>query len=139
MTIDLRKYYLGSSDELEWDLELSGMELGGVKPFCAPVKVRGQLKGSPDSVELSGTAVYTMTMPCDRCFELTTQERELSFFHVLVRALSDEEDDNGEFVVVPDDQLDLDQLLTEDILWMCPASSSAPQGARACPLPAGKT
>ena len=51
MTIDLRKYYLGSSDELEWDLELSGMELGGVKPFCAPVKVRGQLKGSPDSVE----------------------------------------------------------------------------------------
>lgn len=38
MTIDLRKYYLGSSDELEWDLELSGMELGGVKPFCAPVK-----------------------------------------------------------------------------------------------------
>ena len=103
MTIDLRKYYLGSSDELEWDLELSGMELGGVKPFCAPVKVRGQLKGSPDSVELSGTAVYTMTMPCDRCFELTTQERELSFFHVLVRALSDEEDDNGEFVVVPDD------------------------------------
>ena len=42
-----------------------------------------------------------MTMPCDRCFELTTQERELSFFHVLVRALSDEEDDNGEFVVGP--------------------------------------
>ena len=130
MTIDLRKYYLGSSDELEWDLELSGMELGGVKPFCAPVKVRGQLKGSPDSVELSGTAVYTMTMPCDRCFELTTQERELSFFHVLVRALSDEEDDNGELVVVPDDQLDLDQRLSEHILREVPSSGRCAPG---CP------
>ena len=134
MTIDLRKYYLGSSDELEWDLELSGMELGGVKPFCAPVKVRGQLKGSPDSVELSGTAVYTMTMPCDRCFELSTQERELSFFHVLVRALSDEEDDNGEFVVVPDDQLDLDQLLTEDILLDVPSKFLCSPGCKGlCP------
>ena len=117
MTIDLRKYYLGSSDELEWDLELSGMELGGVKPFCAPVKVRGQLKGSPDSVELSGTAVYTMTMPCDR-----------------VRALSDEEDDNGEFVVVPDDQLDLDQLLTEDILLDVPSKFLCSPGCKGlCP------
>ena len=52
MTIDLRNI-IWAADELEWDLELSGMELGGVKPFCAPVKVRGQLKGSPDSVELS--------------------------------------------------------------------------------------
>ena len=106
MTIDLRKYYLGSSDELEWDLELSGMELGGVKPFCAPVKVRGQLKGSPDSVELSGTAVYTMTMPCDR----------------------------GEFVVVPDDQLDLDQLLTEDILLDVPSKFLCSPGCKGlCP------
>ena len=56
MTIDLRKYYLGSSDELEWDLELSGMELGGVKPFCAPVRFGRELKGSPGSVELRGKA-----------------------------------------------------------------------------------
>ena len=96
MTIDLRKYYLGSSDELEWDLELSGMELGGVKPFCAPVKIQGELKGSADSVEFRGTAFYSLTMPCDRCFEVATQNREMEFFHVLVRALSDEEDDDGD-------------------------------------------
>ena len=80
MTIDLRKYYLGSSDELEWDLELSGMELGGVKPFCAPVEIQGELNGSADSVELRGKAVYQLTMPCDRCFEPTTQKRETEFF-----------------------------------------------------------
>ena len=39
MTIDLRKCFLGSSETLEYGIDLSGMELGGVKPFCAPVKV----------------------------------------------------------------------------------------------------
>lgn len=121
MTIDLRKYFLGNSETLEYELDLSGMELGGVKPFCAPAKVQIELKGSAASVEMAGKAVYTMTMPCDRCFEITTQERETQLFHVLVRELSDEEDNDGTFVVVPDEQLDLDQLLTEDILLDLPS------------------
>lgn len=121
MTIDLRKYFLGNSDTLEYELDLSGMELGGVKPFCAPVKVQIELKGSAASVELAGKAVYSMTMPCDRCNEITTQKRETPLFHVLVRELSDEEDNDGTFVVVPDEQLDIDQLLTEDILLDLPS------------------
>ena len=52
----------------------------------------------------------------------------------LVRALSDEEDDNGEFVVVPDDQLDLDQLLTEDILLDVPSKFLCSPGCKGlCP------
>ena len=135
MTIDLRTYYLGSSDTLCETLDLSGMELGGVKPFCAPVEIQGELNGSADSVELRGKAVYQLTMPCDRCFELTTQERETEFFHILVRELSDEEDEDGEFVVVPDDQLDLDQLLTEDILLDLPSKFlCSPDCKGLCPI-----
>ena len=121
MTIDLRKYYLGASETLEWEMDLSEMELGGVKPFCAPVKIQGELKGSADSVEFRGTAFYSLTMPCDRCFELTTQEHKLDLFHTVVRELSDEEDNDGEFVLAPDDTLDLDELLTEDLLLDVPS------------------
>ena len=64
--MDLRNYFLGASEAPEVSFDLSGLELGGVKPFCAPVKAQGWLKGSPTSVELSGTVCYTMTMPCDR-------------------------------------------------------------------------
>ena len=135
MTIDLRTYYLGSSDTLCETLDLSGMELGGVKPFCAPVEIQGELNGSADSVELRGKAVYQLTMPCDRCFELTAQKRETEFFHILVRELSDEEDEDGEFVVVPDDQLDLDQLLTEDILLDLPSKFlCSPDCKGLCPI-----
>ena len=45
----------------------------------------------------------------------------MPFFHVLVRELSDEENDDGEFVVVPDEMLDVDQLVTEDILLDLPS------------------
>lgn len=139
MTIDLRKYFRGEdlpgSGVLECQLDLSGMELGGVKPFCAPVEIQGELNGSADSVELRGKAVYQLTMPCDRCFELTTQKRETEFFHILVRELSDEEDEDGEFVVVPDDQLDLDQLLTEDILLDLPSKFlCSPDCKGLCPI-----
>ena len=139
MTIDLRKYFRGEdlpgSGVLECQLDLSGMELGGVKPFCAPVKIQGELKGSADSVEFRGMAFYSLTMPCDRCFEVATQNREMEFFHVLVRALSDEEDDDGEFVVVPDDQLDADQLLTEDILLDVPSKFLCSPGCKGlCPV-----
>ena len=88
--------------------------------LCAG-KVQIELKGSAASVEMAGKAVYTMTMPCDRCFEITTQVRETQLFHALVRELSDGEDNDGTFVVVPDEQLDLDQLLTEDILLDLPS------------------
>ena len=135
MTIDLRKYFLGGSETLEYGIDLSGMELGGVKPFCAPVKVCIELKGSAASVELTGKAVYTMTMPCDRCFEVTTQERQTDFFHVLVRELSDEEDNDGQFVVVPDEQLDMDQLVTEDILLDLPSKFlCSPDCKGLCPI-----
>ena len=60
MTIDLRKYFLGNSETLEYELDLSGMELGGVKPFCAPAKVQIELKGSAASVELAGRAETRM-------------------------------------------------------------------------------
>ena len=133
--MDLRNYFLGASEALEVSFDLSGMELGGVKPFCAPVKVQGWLKGSPTSVELSGTVCYTMTMPCDRCFEMTTQEREMPFFHVLVRELSDEEDEDGQFVLVPDESLDLEQLLTEDILLDVPSKFlCSPDCKGLCPV-----
>ena len=119
MTIDLRKYYLGSSDELEWDLELSGMELGGVKPFCAPVKVRARLQSFAGSVLVEAELDFSVTMPCDRCCDLVTREFSPRFSHTVVRELVSGEDED--LIVAPEERLDLDGLLTEDILLDMPS------------------
>ena len=116
MEIDLRKLFQGEDGfdrnsngviERQYELDLSGVELGGAKPFCAPVKVRARLRGFAGSVELNAVVEYTMSMPCDRCAEPVTREYTREFSHTLVR---ESREDTGEFITVPDERLDLDAL-----------------------------
>lgn len=120
MIVDLKNYFLEQSGVLEYEMDLSGLELDGVKPFCAPVKVRAAFHGFTGSVELSVDLLYTLEMPCDRCGETTRRECPRTFSHVLVRELSSEQDDDA-FVAVPEERLDLDELLREDILLDLPS------------------
>lgn len=125
MVIDLKKYFQDFrnpedlEDTVEFDMDLSGLELDGVKPFCAPVKVSARLSGFAGSALLSAHVAYTLTRPCDRCLETVVREYQRDFSHTLVRRLSDEQDDDA-YVVVPDERLDLDELLREDILLDMP-------------------
>lgn len=120
MTVDLKRFFQGQSDTLTLEMDLSGLELGGVKPFCAPVRAAVQLKGFADSVLLEAHADYTTVMPCDRCGESTRKDWGKDFSHVLVRELNEEQDDDT-YVVVTDERLDLEELLREDILLDLPS------------------
>lgn len=120
MIIDLKKYFSGECDSLSVSLDLTGLELDGVKPFCAPIAGQVSLKGFASSVLLDAHLEYTTVMPCDRCGEMSAREWSVSFAHTLVMQLNDEED-NDEYIVVPDGRLDLDELLREDILLELPS------------------
>ena len=127
MEIDLRKLFQGEDDpdrrsggaerRCECELDFSGVELGGVKPFCAPVKVTARLRGFAGSVELQARVEYTMSMPCDRCAELVVRDYTKEFSHTLVR---ETEEDTADFITVPDERLDLDSLVLEDLLMDMP-------------------
>lgn len=122
MNLELKKYFAGQHDTFRCALDLSGLELDGVKPFCAPVTVQARFRSFAGSVLLDAHLVYQVVMPCDRCGELTKTDWEKDFSHVLVRALGNEQDDDGdEYVVVPEERLDLDELLREDILLELPS------------------
>lgn len=58
-----------------------------------------------------------MSMPCDRCAEPVTREYTKEFSHTLVR---ESREDTGEFITVPDERLDLDALVLEDLLMDMP-------------------
>lgn len=120
MTVDLKKYFLGQEDTLKYELDLSGLELDGVKPFCAPVKGEARFKSFAGSVLLDAHLAYQVAMPCDRCGEMTVTDWEKEFSHVLVRELGNEQDDD-DYIVVPEERLDLDELLREDILLELPS------------------
>ena len=128
MEIDLRKLFQGEDGfdrnsngviERQYELDLSGVELGGVKPFCAPVEVKARLKGFAGSVELELGVRFTLRMPCDRCAVEVAREYQKHFFHVLVRELENGEDAD-ELIPVPEEKLDLEGLVLEDVLLDMP-------------------
>ncbi len=118
MEIDLKKLFQSDAFErLNVELDLSGVELGGAKPFCAPVRVEARLRGFAGSVELSTRVEYTMSMPCDRCAEPVVRDYAKEFSHTLVR---ESQEDTAEFITVPSERLDLDALVLEDLLMDSP-------------------
>ena len=121
MVIDLRQAFLSDQweRELAYDMDLSEVELGGVKPFCAPVKVRARLQSFAGSVLVEAELDFSVTMPCDRCCDLVTREFSPRFSHTVVRELVSGEDED--LIVAPEERLDLDGLLTEDILLDMPS------------------
>lgn len=122
MVIDLKKYFVsdGLSETVECSLDLSAEKLNEVAPFQAPIAVRASFQGFSGSVLMKAECTCTVTMPCDRCFEETTQVWEKHFSHVLVRELNEEEDDDS-YILVPGERLDLDELLYSDIMLEMPS------------------
>ncbi len=121
MAMDLRKLFQsdGAEETVCQELDFSGVELGGVKPFCAPVEAKARLKSFARSVELELEARFTLAMPCDRCAAEVVREYRKEFFHVLVRELENGEDAD-ELIPVPEEELDLERLVLEDVLLDMP-------------------
>lgn len=141
MNLELKKYFAGQSDTIACTLDYSGMELGGVKPFCAPVEVKAEIGGFAGAVRLSADVQYTISMPCDRCGADSRQQFARTFTHLLVRELSDEEEamsNSEEYILVPEEQLDLDELIREDILLDLPTKYLCSEDCRGLCLKCGK-
>lgn len=121
MVIDLKRFFQsdGLSEKFTHTMDWSGMELGGVKPFCAPVKAEVLLRAFGGSVAMEAQAEFALTMPCDRCCETFTRDYACLFSHTIVREVASSED-AGELIVAEDGRLDLDGLLREDILLELP-------------------
>lgn len=133
MEIDLRRLFQedGARERCQCELDLSGVELGGAKPFCALVKVEARLRGFAGSVELYLRVEYTVSMPCDRCAELVVRDYTKEFFHTLVR---ESREDTADFITVPDERLDLDSLVLEDLLMDMPGQYLCREDCRGlCP------
>ncbi|RKJ39018.1 DUF177 domain-containing protein [Acutalibacter sp. 1XD8-33] len=120
MVLDLKKLFRGDGVEesAACELDFSGVELGGAKPFCAPVKVQARMRSFAGSVDFRAQVAYTLSMPCDRCAEMVVRDYEKSFVHTLVRETQNEEDDR--LILVPEERLDLDGLILEDVLLDLP-------------------
>lgn len=121
MFIELEGLFAGSVDSVSIDhfIDLSAVEHNGTFPFKTPVHVVGEIFNHAGLVEIDADACFSYTAMCDRCCEPSSVDYEIPVCHELVSSLENEDDD--EYILVPDMKLNIDELVTEDILLDLPA------------------
>ena len=84
----------------------------------SPVKVCGKVTNTGGLVELTYTADFKYSKPCDRCLTETEKVVQYGFVHTL--ALSAENEESDDIIIVPGYSLDLSDLVRDDILLELP-------------------
>ncbi len=121
MFIDMKQLFEVEGQVIPFthDLDMSAIELWGTAPFDRPIRLSGRLYNRAGIVFMEYTAQMDYNLMCGRCLERQRRAEVYRFKHVLVRQLNEE--DNGDFIVVSGNQLDLDGLATSDILLELPS------------------
>ena len=153
MRLDLRPILRtpGASLPFQFELDLSGLDFYGEKPFAHPVRVGGAVRNMAGALQLEGTAETTLELACDRCLKPFVRELALPVSTLLAEELEDEE--NDEIVLLEDGAVDLDEVFTtalvlsmdakhlcsEDCKGLCPTCGAdlnqGPCGCRKEPDP----
>ena len=112
MRLDLRSiiHVPGASLPFQFQLDLSGMDFYGARPFAHPVRVSGAVRNMAGALSLEGTAETTLELTCDRCLKPFSQPLALPVSTLLAEELEDEE--NDEIVLLQDGAADLDEIFT---------------------------
>ncbi|MGN0559409.1 MAG: YceD family protein [Acutalibacteraceae bacterium] len=120
MLFELKQVFLNEGEEkrIDYTLSLNNIELDGFYPFKTPVKVTATAKNRAGLVDLLIHTEFTYTRHCDRCFELVQRQMSYDFSHRLVTSLAGDSDDD--YIEAPDFTVELDELITSDILLELP-------------------
>lgn len=121
MLLDLKKVFLDENESVnaDYSLDLHDFSFNGTQPLKTPVKVTAAVCNTAGVVSVTLNADFAYSAPCDRCGEETITDYSYSFSHTLVQSLSGEND--GDYIETPDFKLDLDELVTSDIILELPS------------------
>ncbi len=118
MVLQLKQIFSVVGDRLNIDYEIGREYLDQYQyySFKTPIAVRGYAENRAGVVSLSFSCEFSMEHICDRCLCEFTREYRYEFGHTLVRSAA-----NDEYIVCPDNTLDMDELAVSDLLLELPA------------------
>lgn len=117
----LESLFNGGIDKVELDFiyDFSSIEVGGVFPFVTPVLLKGEISNKAGVVQIDAVASFDYSADCDRCAAKTKKHFDVPVKHGLVSKLNNE--DNDDYIVVENMELDVEALTLEDIYLFLPA------------------
>ena len=99
----------------ELQLDLSGMEWNGAKPFTRPIQVRGAVRNRAGAMELNARLDTVLSLTCDRCAKPFEREKTVEYDTLLAFELANGESDDI-VLLNKDGELELDELMREVFL-----------------------
>lgn len=135
MLLQCRSLFMGEVKSLPIDTELdfSQVEHQGICPLPDPVRVVGAITVRAGVVQLSARAAFVYHGRCDRCLGAYERAYDVPLEHILVNTLEDEE--NDDYILLDQYQLDLADLTMADILLELPYKSLCCEDCRGlCPM-----
>lgn len=97
------------------ELDFSSVRLWGERPFSRPVRVSGYVTRRSEVYTIRYEADFETRAQCSRCLVAVERTYHKEFEHVLLEDVRDG-DTIGDFIPAPGGELDLDELVTSDIL-----------------------
>ena len=135
MLLQCRSLFMGEVNNLPIDTELdfSQVEYQGVCPLSEPVRVTGAVTVRAGVVQLSARAAFVFHGRCDRCLSTFERAYDVPLEHTLVATLEDEE--NDDYILLDQYQLDLADLTMADILLELPYKNLCREDCQGlCPM-----
>lgn len=122
MKVDLSELFdnPGRAQDFSGEVDLADVKRHGDRLFEGPVRIAGRAQNRAGIVSIGYQADFVLGAVCDRCLTPLSRPQHLEFTHTAVLSLNRE--DNDEYIVVSDGQLDLAELATADILLELPTS-----------------
>ncbi|MCR4925215.1 MAG: DUF177 domain-containing protein [Clostridiales bacterium] len=120
MVINLENLFNNDGEILEVNTELdfSENEVSGVKPFVSPVKVKGNFVNNTGIVSIKAVAEFMYSAPCDRCATQVERKMTVPIEHFFAVSLNN--DNNDDYILVEDMRLDFDELIYSDVYLSLP-------------------
>ena len=135
MLLQCRALFVGEATSLPIDtkLDFSQVEFQGGCPFTDPIHVTGAVTVRAGVVQLSARAAFVYHGACDRCLSPYTRAYDIPLEHTLVTTLENEE--NDDYILLDNYQLDLTDLVEADILLELPYKNLCREDCRGlCPM-----
>lgn len=134
MLFELKSVFVteGETKGLEYELDMSQIDVDGVFPFNLPVRVKADASNRAGLVTLRLDCGFEYSRECDRCGEEVRRDMDMSFEHRLVQSLSGDAADD--YIETPDFTLELDEVVISDILLTLPLKTLCKEDCRGlCP------
>lgn len=138
MIIDLKHIFVtdNSSTTIEYALDLSDVEYMGSYPLKEPAVINGTVSNSASLIRLEAEISYEFDAPCDRCGQETVRKHTIAVSKSLASSIEAEESDT--ILIVPDMQLNLDELIYTEVITNLPMKHLCKENCKGICMKCGK-